>query len=84
LEESVFAESGSGSTCMSTHRTSTAFTYLSHQPRRWSSTRKRGNWSISRPAETHGQGIRYIETNDADGTVSHLVGGNVLITHPLH
>jgi hypothetical protein len=34
-------------------------------------------------AETHGQGIRYIETNDADGTVSHLVGGNVLITHPL-
>ena len=34
-------------------------------------------------AETHGQGIRYLRTNEADGTVSHLVGGDVLITHSL-
>ena len=34
-------------------------------------------------AETHGQGIRYIRTNEAERTVSHLVGGDVLVTHAL-
>ena len=35
-------------------------------------------------AETHQQGIRYVEANDDDdGAVHHLVGGSVIASHPL-